>query len=181
VGQKVGNSVVSRVPGRINLNTATTNTLRALAAGVRHSVDASMKPASLDVPPAAVTAFVTGVTNYRSQRPFYSTSELNLLSANKADAANWVDGAVFGRANLLGVTAWGDQAAEEWFSRIYHLSTVRSRNFLVHVIGQSLQPNNPDGVLSTTKQVYQIYAEPIRDANGLTTNSAMRIIRQWEL
>jgi hypothetical protein len=181
VGPKVGDVVVNRIPGRINLNTATTNALRALAAGVRHSVDRSMLPADLDVPAAAVSAFVTGVTNFRSQRPFYSTSQLNMLSTNDAGSVTWADGAVFGRANLLGVTAWGDRAAEEWFSRIYHLSTVRSRNFLVHVVGQSLQTNNVNNVLSTSRQVFQVYVQPLRGSDGLTTNNTVRKINQWEL
>jgi hypothetical protein len=181
VGPTVGSVVVSRVPGRINVNTATTNALRALAAGVRHSVDSSMRPANLDVPVAAVSAFVSGVTNFRSQRPFFSTSQLNVISTNAAGAADWVNGAVFGRTNLLGATAWGDRAAEEWFSRIYHLSTVRSRNFLVHVVGQAVLTNNPSTVISSSKQVFQIYAQPLRGPDGLTTNARVRTIQKWEL
>jgi hypothetical protein len=181
VGPKVGTNVVNRVAGRININTASTNTLRALAAGVRHALEPSIRPANLDVPLAAVSAFVSGVTNFRSQRPFYSTSQLNLLSTNPAGAANWVNGAVFGNTNLLGATAWGDQAAEEWFSRIYHLSTVRSRNFLVHVVGQSVLTNNPTTVLSSSRQVFQIYAQPVRGTDGLTTNTRVQTLRQWEL
>jgi len=181
VGPTVSNVVVNRIPGRINLNTATTNALRALAAGVRHSVDGSMLPADLDVPVAAVSAFVSGVTNFRSQRPFYSTSQLNLISTNAAGATNLAEGVVFGRTNLLGVTAWGDRAAEEWFSRIYHLSTVRSRSFLVHVVGQIVQTNSPNSVLSTSMMVFQIYAQPLRGSDGLTTNARVRTIQKWEL
>jgi hypothetical protein len=180
VGPKVGATVVNRVLGRINLNTASTNVLRALAAGVRHSLEPSMRPANLDIPVAAVSAFVTAVTNQRSQRPFFSTSQLNVVSTD-TNAATWVNGAVFGRTNLLGATAWGDQAAEEWFSRIYHLSTVRSRNFLVHVVGQAVQTNNPTTVLSSSRRIFQIYARPLRGTDGLTTNTVMQTLRQWEL
>jgi hypothetical protein len=180
VGPKVGANVVNRVPGRINLNTASTNVLRALAVGVRHSVEASMRPTSLHVPVAAVSNFVTSVTNFRSQRPFYSASQLNLLSTN-TNPATWVNGPVFGSTNLLGATASGDQAAEEWFSRIYHLSTVRSRNFLVHVVGQALQTNNVTNVLSTSRQVFQIYLRPLRGTDGLTTNTSVRKVGGWEL
>lgn len=181
VGPTVGSTVVNRVPGRININTASTNVLRALAAGVRHTNETSLLPTTnLVVPVAAVTAFVSGVTNFRANRPFFSVSQLNLISTN-TNAPTWASGTVFGRTNLLGATAWGDRSAEEWFSRVYPFATVRSRNFLVHVIGQSLATNNPTVPLSTAKRAFQIYVEPLRGANGLTTNSLVRILGTWDL
>lgn len=180
VGQTVGGVVVNRVPGRINLNTASTNVLRALAAGVQHTTETNMLPANLFVSTNAVGQFVNGVTNFRSQRPFFSASQLNLISTN-TNPATWTNGTVFGRTNLLGVTNWGDRGAEEWFSRVYPLSTVRSRNFLVHVVGQSVATNNPTVPLSTARRVFQIYVEPMRAANGLTTNCTARILGTWDL
>jgi hypothetical protein len=181
-GPKIGSAVVSRIPGRININTASTNTLRALAAGVGHVTEPSMRPAGQVVPVAAVTAFVAGVTNFRAQRPFFSASQLNLISTSSVTApATWANGTVFGRTNLVSVTAWGDRAAEEWFSRIYHLSTVRSRNFLVHVVGQVVGTNAPTVPTSSVQRSFQIYVDPLRDSAGLTTNNVVRIMGTWDL
>jgi hypothetical protein len=182
-GPKVGTTVVSRMPGRININTASTNVLRALAAGVQHANEPSLRPANLIVPVAAVSNFVTSVTNFRESKPFFATSQLNLISTNMTNAASWANGTVFGRTNLLGVTAWGDRSAEEWFSRIYPLSTVRSRNFVVYVVGQSVASNTPTVPQSVAKKAFQIYVDPtpFRGANGLTTNNVVKILGSWDL
>jgi len=56
---------------------------------------------------------------------------------------------------------WNDQAAEEVFARVYNSSTVRSRNFRVHVVGQSLK-KTPSGrylVGATKKKSYRVFVE----------------------
>jgi hypothetical protein len=46
----------------------------------------------------------------------------------------------------MGVTAWNDQASEEWFSKIYGLSTVQSWNYRTYVVAQLVGTNGlPDG------------------------------------
>jgi hypothetical protein len=177
-------TLLNTVPGRININTAGTNALRALAAGVFHTNDPRLTSGSgagtnFVVPKAAVDGFVTGVTNFRSTRPFYSPSQLPLISTN-SDGSGWPGSAVFGNRTLMGITAGNDAATEEWFSRVYPLTTVRSRNFLVHVVGQALQTNGLN-VLSTERKAVQIYLQPVRDDDGLTTNSLPRVIRTWSL
>jgi hypothetical protein len=177
-------TLLNTVPGRININTAGTNALRALAAGVFHTNDPRLVSGTgagtnFVVPKAAVDGFVTGVTNFRSTRPFYSPSQLPLISTN-SDGSGWPGSAVFGNWTLMGITAGNDAATEEWFSRVYSLTTVRSRNFLVHVVGQALQTNGLT-VLSTERSAFQIYLLPVRDPAGLTTNSIPRLIRSWSL
>ena len=176
-------SGVSNVPaGRININTASTNVLRALAAGVFHSTDSALAPDGTNfvVPTNAVNAFISSVTNYRARQPFFAPSQLTLLATN-TNLSQWPTNAVFGSKTLAGVTEWSDAASEEWFSKIYPLSTIRSRNFLVYVVGQSLTTNTPSRVEASATNVFQIYMEPIRNASGITTNSRPIIMRSWAL
>lgn len=174
--------ITNRVAGRINLNTATPNVLRALAAGVVHTRDPALVPngTNFTVPVAAVTNFVAGVTNARNLRPFFSPAELTQITNG---TAAYPGNAVFGNRSLAGVTAWNDLAAEEWFSRIYPLATVRSRNFLIHVVAQAMTTNTnfASRPVATSRQMFQVYAEPIRGASGLTTNVNVRKLASWTL
>jgi len=173
--------VFNRAAGRININTAGTNALRALVAGVYHQTDPAISPANLVVPTNAVAAFVDAVGRFRSARPFFSPSQLTLLATNTVVSA-WPTNAVFGNRLLAGANEWNDPAAEEWLSRVYALSSVRSRNFMVYVVGQSLQPVAPNAPASTVRSVYQLYIEPVRSpGSGLSTNSIIRIVNTWSL
>jgi hypothetical protein len=172
----------NRIPGRINLNTAGTNALRALVAGVYHRNDPALTPtANLVVPVNAVNAFVSAVQRFRTERPFLSTSQLALLATNSS-ATSWPSNAVFGNRALVGANEWNDSAAEEWFSRIYALSTTRSRNFMVYAVGQTVQPLNPTVPTSTVQSAYQLYVAPQRDpASGAITNTTVRLVNSWTL
>jgi len=172
----------NRVPGRINLNTATPNTLRALAAGVVHVRDTSLNPGQTNytISTNAVAAFITGVTDFRITKPFFSPAELPQITNGPG---TYPANAVFGSRGFANVTAWNDAAAEEWFAKIYPLTTVRSRNFLIHVVGQAMTTNTnfASRPIATSRQVFQVYAEPVRDASGLTTNVNVRRIAGWSL
>jgi hypothetical protein len=184
VGPTAGNgTVINRVAGRININTASTNALRALAAGIFHTNDPILSPSGTNfVPPAAaVTAFVNGVlTNRIHRRPFFSTADLSMLATN-TNSASWPTNAVFGNPALLGATLWSDVAAEEWFAKVLPLATVRSRNFLVHLVAQTITTNSTPAVLAEQRRVYQIYLQPIRSTTGTTTNSAPVTTGAWSL
>ena len=184
VGPTNTNGIVLRqAPGRINVNTASSNVLIALAAGVNHVSDPALQPNSTNYfPPAtAFRAFARGVTNFRSTRPFLSVNQLPSISTN-GSAAEWPTNAVFGNSNssVYGVSAWNDAAAEEWFSKIHQLATVRSRNFLIHAIGQSLATNSPNTVLSSFRMAMQVHVAPVR-TNGVTTNSRIEFLQTWGL
>ena len=131
----------------------------------------------------AVRDFINAVTNFRSQQPFFSTAQLATLTTN-INSATWPASSVFGNASLLSVTEWNDRAAENWFAKVYPLSTVRSRNFMVHVVGQALQANGTT-VLSTARKSYQICMEPVRATSGssagFTTNNIPRLLSVWDL
>jgi len=185
-GRGAGASVTNTIAGRINLNTATTNALRALAAGVTHRTDPALSPGGVGFVPTvtAVNDFINGVTNFRNQGPFLAPSQLAQITTTNG---SYPDNAVFGSKRMGGaadvITEWSDAAAEEWFAKIYPLTTVRSRNFLIHVVGQALATNSvpPGRPLASVRYVYQVYLEPQRDTSGFTTNSIAKLLRTWSL
>jgi hypothetical protein len=142
--------------GKINLNTAPAPVLRALAGGIYLRSDATLPNGNnFSVPPAMAEAFAQGVMRFRAKYPFHSPSQLAFIGTdpNWPNTNTWPSGAVFGNKDTIfltssapgntsgasatmGVTGWNDQAAEEWFSKIFNLSTTYSRNFRVYVIAQ---------------------------------------------
>jgi hypothetical protein len=194
-------AIVNPIQGRINLNTASPQALAVLAAGVNHVRDPSLVEiqggtqittgTNFYVPNHKVNDFANAVASYRSQRPFYSSGELNFLTyTNHTTSTAWPGNAVFHSSrmgfvnNSIGDTRWTDAAAEEWFQRIYSHSTVRSRNFMIYVIGQAMTTNTNSGTrpLATSQQAFQVYLSPQRAAsNGLATNSSLQILGKWSL
>ncbi|NCY23043.1 hypothetical protein EBX31_13965, partial [bacterium] len=99
--------------------------------------------------------------------PFYSPSQLAFISTDYGSNYNanpmgywtnrWPTNSVFGNnstnipinrfpGNLLtnasiGFTNWNDQAAEEWFAKIYRLATTQSRNYRCYVLAQLVETN----------------------------------------
>ena len=124
-------------------------------------------------------AFAQGVMRFRAQYPFYSPSQLAFINTgtnwSKDDngvASIWPTNAVFGNTNLItlaaapgntfadariNVTAWNDQAAEEWFAKIFKLSTVYSRNFRVYVIAQKATTNSSGAFIGVGPVVRKYY------------------------
>jgi hypothetical protein len=145
--------------------------------------DPLLTPATTNfVPPAAaVTAFIDGVlTNRIHRRPFFSTAELSTIATN-TNASSWPTNAVFGNPNLMGVSLWHDAAAEEWFSKILPHTSVRSRNFLVHLVAQTVTTGAVPTVLAEQRRIYQVFLEPSRSPSGVTTNASPITINAWGL
>jgi len=161
--------------GRINLNTAPAPVLRALAGGIQLTNDPVQKPTNLAIPPAMTEAFAQGVMRFRSKYPFLSPSQLAFIGTDALwpNTNTWPTNAVFGNTNTislsaapgnsfgssakLNITEWNDQAAEEWFSKIYNLAAVQSRNYRCYVIAQLVdEKGNPTGPVS--KKYYHIFA-----------------------
>jgi hypothetical protein len=148
--------------GRININTASGPVLAALAGGI--SLKSDLAKSGTEVNSKMVAAFTNGVMKFRQTYPFYSTSQLPFISTNYG-AANWTNGwfasAVFSTntgCGLNGITELNDQGMEEWFSKIYGLSTVQSRNFRIYVYAQMVNSNNvPYGRIM--RKYYHLYTE----------------------
>ena len=106
-------------------------------------------------------------------RPFPSPSGIAEATAVTGTTAQ-IGKSVFG--NTLMMTDGNkihrtDSAAEEVFARMYEAGTVRSRNFRIWVVGQSLTPTNENNtdpeVLAEVRKAYTVFADPgERDADG---------------
>jgi hypothetical protein len=170
--------------GKINLNTAPAPVLRALAGGILLT-NAGNHP----IPKEMAEAFAQGVMRFRAQYPFYSPSQLAFINTStnwsndtNGVASTWPSNAVFGNTNSIfldtsapgntngasttnGINAWNDQAAEEWFAKIFSLSTVYSRNFRVYVIAQKATTNSSGTFIGVGPVVRKYYNLLIREAN----------------
>jgi hypothetical protein len=170
--------------GKINLNTAPAPVLRALAGGIYLRSDPALLTGgtNFSIPPAMAEAFAQGVMRFRAKYPFYSPSQLSFIGTDPTwpNTNTWPTNAVFGNTNSIyltnapgntfgttasmGITEWNDQAAEEWFAKIFKLSTVYSRNFRVYVIAQKAT-NQAGTLIGVGPVVRKYYNLLIKQAN----------------
>ena len=156
--------------GKININTAPRHVLAALAGGITLTND--LAKVGSEIPTNMVTAFTNGVVKFREAYPFYSPSQLAFISSNYATTNGWTNdwnrSAVFSTntgCGLTGITDLNDQGMEEWFSKIYGLSSVQSRNFRVYVYAQMVNSNNvPYGRIM--RKYYHVFAEQSAETPG---------------
>ena len=183
-GKPNGSNFVNTA-GLVNINTASRDVLRSLAAGILQNRDTAIQPSSLLPPPPApppngnglypptsaanvqADLFADAVIN---SRPLLSTSALSALRDSQGQP-------FFGNPNQYSnqtvPSEWNDPGREELFAKIYNLATTRSRNFRVFVTGQSL---DKDGrVLSTVTKVYQVFINPNRNATGAIQSQQVQI------
>jgi len=133
-------------------------------------------------------AFAQGVMRFRSQYPFLTPSHLSFIGTDPSwpNTNNWPTNSVFGNTNTIdlsaapgntfgstakvAVSAWSDQAAEEWFSKIFALSSYQSHNFRIYVVAQLVATNSSgtNAIGPLAKKFYQIYARN-------TNNSGMTV------
>ena len=156
--------------GKININTAPLPVLAALAGGISLNTDnySGTAPANADM----IRAFTNGVARFRKIYPFITPSQLAFISSDygivTSTASHWTNtwptNAVFATNNttglipggLLGPTAMNDEGREEWFSKIYNLTTVQSFNYRIYVKAQLTDTNgNPKG--PEIRKYYQLY------------------------
>ena len=162
--------------GKININTAPRHVLAALAGGI--TLKSDLAKGGSEVPTNMVTAFTNGVVKFREAYPFYSPSQLAFISSNYATTNGWTNdwnrSAVFSTntgCGLTGISELNDQGMEEWFSKIYGLSSVQSRNFRVYVYAQMVNSNNvPYGRIM--RKYYHVFAEQSADTPGTAYNGA---------
>jgi hypothetical protein len=178
---------VAMIWGHVNINTATRDTLKALIAGPltmdpligrrtteNHETNVRMAPPvqllDSDTRELPSERIVDAIIR---SRPFASPADLAMVR----DASGEL---VFGNRSLFALGTkiqWTDSAAEELFARAYEASTVRSRNFRVWVVGQSLAPlpagsTGTPQVLAEARKVFTVFAHPgLRDNDG-TLNPA---------
>ncbi|WP_367871408.1 hypothetical protein [Luteolibacter sp. Populi] len=175
LGEREGEMVDMR--GAVNLNTATADTIRALAAGMleqdprlcevpskNHQTTNQMAAPTqnLEIGAPKQTKIADRVAQaVLYSRPFASAADI-------ASAHDPAEKPVFGNREMYEQGTkiqWTDSAAEEVFARIYEASTLRSRNFRVWVVGQAVYTppegsGKPVEVLSETKKVFTVFADP---------------------
>jgi hypothetical protein len=194
--------------GLINLNTATRETLRALAAGVILNRDPDIKAGTTPLPLNAPTTtdqadkFADAIIAGRNTQPFVSTRQLAQLQALDATGKPATDTngnpiAFFGNPQEWDATQptppdrnweWNDAGSEDYFSRIFDLTSVRSRNFRVFVSGQYVDPRlndpvtgKPPKILSSAKKVYHVFIHPSRAADGTISSQKIDITYERDL
>ena len=175
--------------GKINLNTAPAPVLRALAGGILLTNDPAQVPASYPLPPSMAEAFAQGVMRFRSKYPFLTPSHLSFIGTDPAwpNTNSWPTNSVFGNTNTialspapgntfgstarLSVTQSSDQAAEEWFSKIFALSSYQSHNFRIYVVAQLVATNSSgtNAIGPLAKKHYQIYARNTNNSGIVVT------------
>lgn len=182
---------VARIEGHINLNTASRESLRAMAAGLlvmdpklsrrtSDSFDGRMAPAiqpltTLSAPSNSKEADLLADAIILG-RPYTSPSEL--ASLNAADGKP-----VFGNPDRYpdkNKVQWTDSAAEEVFGRVYEAATVRSRNFRVWVVGQAIAPtavtNTSPEILAEVRKSFTVFADPgVRKNDGLIDATKFKV------
>ena len=170
-----------KIDGHVNLNTASRDVLRALAAGVVAQDPAlsrrlgpvhetsircapGVEPLELDPPRAEIQADRVADAIIAA-RPFASPGDAVFAKTGDGEY-------VFGnRAQYENGDSiqWSDAAAEELFARIHQNVSVRSRNFRVWIVGQSVAPTTggSPGVLAEIRKSFVIFADAgERDASG---------------
>jgi len=186
-------SPLIRVAGRVNLNTAPREVLRCLVYGElrqdpalarvvdpAHDTAYSLHPhlQAWSQTPGQLDRIADEVADgILRHRPFASPSELIKVTA--ADG-----GALFGNPRLHAPgesLQWSDAAAEELFARVHDAACVRSRNFRVWVVGQSLASGRGghQRVLATSRRVFTVFVDPgERNPAGelIPENQSIRIL-----
>jgi hypothetical protein len=137
-------------------------------------------------------AFAQGVMRFRSKYPFLTPSHLSFIGTDPSwpNTNNWPTNSVFGNTNTIALSAapgntfgstaqmsisqWNDQAAEEWFSKIYALSSCQSHNFRIYVVAQLVATNSAgqtNAIGPLIKKYYHVYARNGTSSEGLTNIS----------
>lgn len=176
--------------GKINLNTAPAPVLRALAGGILLTNDPAQLPTSAAVSAGMAEAFAQGVMRFRSKYPFLTPSHLSFIGTDPTwpNTSTWPSNSVFGNTNAIslsatpgntlsttsiGITEWNDQAAEEWFSKIYALSSYQSYNYRIYVVAQLVTTNSSgqtNAIGPLIKKYYQVYGRNEEATSPTSTN-----------
>ncbi|MGB6221314.1 type IV pilus modification PilV family protein [Haloferula sp.] len=175
---------VINVDGKVNLNTASEDVLRVLAAGnLKQDPKLSRvlrddhrgapqmrrwtKEIDLGTPTRERAADLVAEAIVES-RPFTSAYDLARIREYLGDPDDESAPKVFGNREMYSLgdeIEWNDAAAEELFARMYEGTTVRSRNFRVWVVGQAVAPLAAGStvepvVLAESRKVFTVFADP---------------------
>lgn len=163
--------------GRININTASREVLRTLSAGLLLQRDPEIQPPELrnnlwgPLVSRQGDLFADAVI---AARPFVSPAQLADLRSNGIP--------LFGNPEIWPAprpSAWNDRAAEEYFARIYSLTTVRSRNFRIHVTAEALDRRGKPN--ARCRKVFQVCVVPNRNQGQAIADQQIKLIYESSL
>ena len=135
---------------------------------------------------------------FRSQYPFLTPSHLSFIGTDPAwpNTNSWPSNSVFGNTNSIAlssapgntygasarinVTAWNDQAAEEWFTKIYNLSTVQSENYRAYIVAQ-LVDSNRTPISPVMRKYVQFFGRPNNPNDAINNNVYGAPMWYWPL
>lgn len=181
---------------RININTAPSEVLRCLMAGVSLKAD----PMAPDAAPRHVQSigdlFADRVISHRNRSPLRGVSDLNLIRDNPLeprDASNPQDMPFFGNPDYYehvpkvinsedpgDLIEWDDAGREELMRKVMDLVTFHSKTFRIVVAGEVLSKSGKPMARATRE--FHISVEPERDTNGLAIpDGNPRIIKHYEI
>ena len=175
-----------RTGGKININTAPYPVLAALAGGINLTRDTNGLGSTTNT--NMINSFATGVMKFRQLYPFLTPSQLLFISRNYGDpdwtnSSSWSNNAVFSTGSgggLSGVTSLNDEGREEWFTKIYNLSTVQSDNYRAYIVAQ-LVDSNRTPISPVMRKYVQFFGRP-NNPNDARTNEVYGVpMYYWTL
>lgn len=178
------NSPLSHINGHVNINTASKEVLRTLLAGFLTKDTMLSKagrvydphtcaPPTQSIKLSAPTIQAEGdriAQAIINARPLLTKGQLATIKDSNQQPI-WGNKALYSQGMAI---EWNDAAAEELFSRIYNSTTVRSRNFRIFIVAQSL--NRHGKPTATVRQSAVLFADPgLRDLEGALIPKNLRI------
>ena len=165
-----------RTGGKININTAPYPVLAALAGGINLTKDTNGLGSTTNT--NMINSFATGVMKFRQLYPFLTPSQLLFISRNYGDpgwtnSSSWSNNAVFSTGSgggLSGVTSLNDEGREEWFTKIYNLSTVQSDNYRAYIVAQLVDSNRAP-ISPVMRKYVQFFGRPNNPPRNEITNN----------
>ncbi len=173
--------------GRLNVNSASREALRALAAGIELVADpgANVNGGSGTIyPPTNSHAADIVADAIIESRPFASLADLNNVT--------YGGNAFFGEASAWPSsqsprpTFMDDAGREELFSRILGLTELQSRAFRLHVTARvvdkfSQGSQTIDRIVARKSRVYDLFLHPERDGNNDVTGHRVEVLYARDL
>lgn len=156
------------ISDHVNVNTAGKDALRAMAAGLlaqdpelckvtnwaHETANGSLSPATAKFAPGAPDRLAEAILH---SRPFASMKDL-ACSTDERNVPVFGNPAMHPEGNSI---QWSDAAAEEIFARVHDSATLRSRNFRIWVVGQSVnQIGEKIEVLAESRRAFTVFADP---------------------
>lgn len=159
---------------RININTASRDTLRALMADVVLEADATVP--GLKPPRAARIGdlFADAVIHSRNQAVLRGPSDLNTIRLPSTNLPFFGNREIYAAANRP-ADSWNDAGREELFAKVLDLVTFGGKTFRIVVAGQVRDGSGQ--VVSVSRREFHYAIEPARSPDGTVDPLQLPVLR----